>query len=97
MLPFLLQEFRSKQSNSYCFAFSISQYINDTYQYGSYKYFRILQQLKLVMIFEDTNMLNFQTLTIPASICNTSTDSETKPAGEIIDVVGSPGAHNVTI
>ncbi|KOB74181.1 DNA methyltransferase 1-associated protein 1 [Operophtera brumata] len=38
-----------------------------------------------------------KTLTIPSSICNTSTDSETKPMGEIIDVVGSPGAHNTTI
>ncbi|XP_072938527.1 DNA methyltransferase 1-associated protein 1 [Epargyreus clarus] len=38
-----------------------------------------------------------KTLTIPASICNTSTDSETKPMGEIIDVVGSPSALNTTI
>ncbi|KAG6456647.1 DNA methyltransferase 1-associated protein 1 [Manduca sexta] len=38
-----------------------------------------------------------KTLTIPASICNTSTDSESKPIGEIIDVVGSPGGLNSTI
>lgn len=38
----------------------------------------------------------FQTLTIPASIC-ISTDGETKPVSEIIDVVGSPSALNATI
>ncbi|XP_004926554.1 DNA methyltransferase 1-associated protein 1 [Bombyx mandarina] len=38
-----------------------------------------------------------KTLTIPASICNTSVDSDSKPVGEIIDVVGSPGAMNTTI
>ncbi|KAJ2942670.1 hypothetical protein O0L34_g11213 [Tuta absoluta] len=38
-----------------------------------------------------------QTLTIPPSICSTTTDNETKPVGEIIDVVGSPSAHNTTI
>ncbi|XP_063395424.1 DNA methyltransferase 1-associated protein 1 [Cydia fagiglandana] len=39
-----------------------------------------------------------KTLTIPASICNSNTDSETKPtAGEIIDVVGSPGTPNTSV
>ncbi|XP_060803885.1 DNA methyltransferase 1-associated protein 1 [Amyelois transitella] len=37
-----------------------------------------------------------KTLTIPASICS-STDNEAKPMSEIIDVVGSPSAHNSTI
>ncbi|CAH2991315.1 unnamed protein product [Chilo suppressalis] len=37
-----------------------------------------------------------KTLPIPASLCNT-TDGETKPMGEIIDVVGSPSALNSTI
>ncbi|KAL4715342.1 hypothetical protein ACJJTC_015113 [Scirpophaga incertulas] len=36
-----------------------------------------------------------KTLTIPASICNTN--EETKPLGEIIDVVGSPSALNSTV
>lgn len=39
----------------------------------------------------------FQTLHIPPSICNTSSDIEAKPIGEIIDVVGSPSALNTTI
>nr|XP_021201341.2 DNA methyltransferase 1-associated protein 1 [Helicoverpa armigera] len=38
-----------------------------------------------------------KTLTIPASICNIVADNETKPVGEIIDVVGSPSAMNTTI
>ncbi|XP_049867847.1 DNA methyltransferase 1-associated protein 1 [Pectinophora gossypiella] len=39
-----------------------------------------------------------KTLTIPPSICSsTTTDNESKPVGEIIDVVGSPGALNTTI
>ncbi|XP_050346825.1 DNA methyltransferase 1-associated protein 1 [Nymphalis io] len=38
-----------------------------------------------------------KTLSIPPSICNTNADGEAKPLGEIIDVVGSPGALNSTI
>ncbi|CAF4848880.1 unnamed protein product [Pieris macdunnoughi] len=38
-----------------------------------------------------------KTLTIPPSLCNTNTDGESKPVGEIIDVVGSPSTLNNTI
>ncbi|XP_041985178.1 DNA methyltransferase 1-associated protein 1 [Aricia agestis] len=38
-----------------------------------------------------------KTLSIPAGICNSNVDMESKPSGEIIDVVGSPSAMNTTI
>ncbi|XP_050674156.1 DNA methyltransferase 1-associated protein 1 [Leptidea sinapis] len=38
-----------------------------------------------------------KTLTIPPSLCNLSTDIDSKPPVEIIDVVGSPSTLNTTI